>query len=416
MTEHPTSWRVTTLGAVANYWNGRAFKKSEWREAGRGRPIIRIQDLTGSRGTPNYFDGEVDDRHIARSGDILVSWAATLGVFVWNGPDAVINQHIFKVEPLVDRRFLRYLLEAVLDDLRRRSHGTGIVHVTRKAFDDTPVALPPDTEQQRIVDVIEEQFSRLDDAEASLRKARHSLYAMRASVLATVGAPEWTRKRIGDVFNVSVGTTPSRSNAALWNGGIPWVSSGEVAFCRITATRETISAAATTPDRVHPPGTVLLAMIGEGKTRGQAAVLDVAAAHNQNSAAIRVDHGVALPEWVYYVLMQRYAVTRQAGSGNNQPALNKSRVQEIEIPLPPVEEQHRIVGEIESRLSIIEAIEATIKHSITRVNLIRRSILEQAFSGRLVPQDPDDEPASNLPARVASAHATTNHPRRRIQV
>src|SRR5207245_2411142 len=117
-----------------------------------------------------------------------------------------------------------------------------------------------------------------------------------------------------------------------------WVSSGEVAFCRILRTRETISPqAVTSPDRLHPAGTVLLAMIGEGKTRGQAAILDVPAAHNQNSAAIRIDQSQCTPEWLFYVLMGRYEETRRAGSGAQQPALNRARVAALSVPLPPLE-------------------------------------------------------------------------------
>jgi type I restriction enzyme S subunit len=110
MTELPKGWTSTTLGAVGNYWNGRAFKKSEWRPPGEGRQIIRIQDLTGSHQKPNYFDGDVDERNVARKGDVLISWAATLGVFEWPGPEAVINQHIFKLESFINQRFHRYLL------------------------------------------------------------------------------------------------------------------------------------------------------------------------------------------------------------------------------------------------------------------------------------------------------------------
>lgn len=191
MTEVPAGWEATTIGALGRYWNGRAFKKSEWQPAGRGRQIVRIQDLTGSSHKPNYFDGEADHQHVARRGDVLVSWAATLGVFEWPGPEVVINQHIFKVESFIDRRFHRYLIESILSDLRRRSHGTGMVHVTRKVFDDTPVAVPPTAEQARIVAAIEEQFSRLDAAKRCLRSARQRLHNLRPRVIdaATSGYP-----------------------------------------------------------------------------------------------------------------------------------------------------------------------------------------------------------------------------------
>lgn len=109
MTKLPGGWARTTLGQLGRYLNGRAFKKSEWRES--GRPIIRIQNLTGTASHYNYFQGEVEERHLARPGDLLVSWAATLGAYFWSGPEAVVNQHIFKVESNIDPRFHKYLLD-----------------------------------------------------------------------------------------------------------------------------------------------------------------------------------------------------------------------------------------------------------------------------------------------------------------
>src|SRR5438128_2167489 len=125
----PSGWAWTRLGNIGNYWNGRGFKKSEWRET--GRQIIRIQDLTGTRDKPNYFQGEVDPKQVVRHGDLLVSWAATLGVYVWRGEEAVLNQHIFRVDSFIDRDFHYYLIAHVLNELRRQTHGSGIVHITR---------------------------------------------------------------------------------------------------------------------------------------------------------------------------------------------------------------------------------------------------------------------------------------------
>ena len=146
-------------------------------------------------------------------------------------------------------------------------------------------------------------------------------------------------------------------------------------------------------------------MIGEGKTRGQVSILDVTACNSQNSAAIRVSEARLSPEYVFYFLWGQYNATRQIGSGNNQPALNKSRVQEIRFPLPPLAEQHRIVAEVERRLSVIQQTESTVEASLARAERLRQSILKQAFSGQLVPQDPDDESASALLERIKAERA-----------
>ena len=134
------TWKRTTLGDLGRYLNGRAFKKNEW--SSHGRPIIRIQNLTGSSTAYNYFEGELEDRYIVQPGDLLVSWAATLGAYIWHGPEAVLNQHIFKVESNIDVRFHKYLLDHMLSDLMRHTHGSGMVHITRGRFDSMPVSVP----------------------------------------------------------------------------------------------------------------------------------------------------------------------------------------------------------------------------------------------------------------------------------
>jgi type I restriction enzyme, S subunit len=196
----------------------------------------------------------------------------------------------------------------------------------------------------------------------------------------------WVWANIGYLFDVKVGSTPSRRKEKYWNGDIPWVSSGEVAFAHIKETEETITKAGLDNSSVqlNPPGTVLLAMIGEGKTRGQAAILDVAATNNQNACAILCADSVIPSEWVFYWLMARYEETRSGGSGGMQPALNSQLVKALLIPVAPLNEMRQIVEEIESKLSIVTATQQAISANLTRSGRLRQSILQQAFNGRLV--------------------------------
>lgn len=212
----------------------------------------------------------------------------------------------------------------------------------------------------------------------------------------------WGWARLGDAFGVYVGATPSRKDPSFWGGLIPWVSSGEVAFCRINSTREKITELGylSASTEIHPVGTVMLAMIGEGKTRGQPAILDIEAAHNQNTAAIRVSESNCIPEYVYFYLCLQYEITRMLGSGNNQKALNKERVSEITLPLCSVSEQKVLIQLLDEKLSIFDQLEQTITHSLQQAEALRQSILKKAFSGQLVAQDANDEPASVLLERI----------------
>ena len=212
---------------------------------------------------------------------------------------------------------------------------------------------------------------------------------------------------IGQCFQVSVGATPSRKVAAYWNGEIPWVSSGEVQFCRITSSKESITEEGlnNSSTQLNPAGSVLLGMIGEGKTRGQVALLNIPAANNQNCAAIWVSETAVSPEYVYYWLWSRYDQTRRGSSGNNQPALNKSTIERIPIPLPPLQEIHQIVAVLDIQLAQIEQEEETITRLLSQSAAQRQNLLKAAFSGQLVRQNPADEPASALLERIRNQAA-----------
>ncbi|MDA8076665.1 MAG: restriction endonuclease subunit S, partial [Actinomycetota bacterium] len=401
-----------------NYWNGRAFKKSEWRPEGQGRQIIRIQDLTGSHQSPNYFDGMADERNIARKGDILVSWAATLGVFEWPGPEAVVNQHIFKVESFIDRRFHRYLIDSVLDDLRRRSHGTGMVHVTRNVFDETPVLLPPLAEQERIVAAIEEQGSRLDQAELLLDQAEHKVVLMRQAILFDAVTGDWPVKSLADVAEVRLGRQRSPKNhhgehmkPYLRAANVTWAGlklndvkqmnflPDEAVTFRLANGDVLVSEASGSPGEVGKPA------IWRG---------EISDCCFQNTL-VRVRPLGALPEWLHLVL---YNAARSGRLGEAAPGvgihhIGAARLAAWPIPVPPIDEQHRLVAEVERELALLESLTTAINHAVTRSGHLRRSILERAFSGQLVPQYSGDEPAFELLARIASDHRKTAKPRRR---
>jgi len=218
----------------------------------------------------------------------------------------------------------------------------------------------------------------------------------------------WLWSSIGQTFQVVVGATPSRKEPKYWNGEIPWVSSGEVRFNRISKTNERISIEGlnNSSTQINPIGSVLLGMIGEGKTRGQVAILKIEAANNQNCAAIWVSETDIPPEYIYYWLWSRYEETRRGSSGNNQPALNKSIVEKIPFPMPPIDELKIIVQFVNASVLEIEKQEVAISYSLKQSAAQRKNILKAAFSGKLVPQDPNDEPASMLLERIRNERMT----------
>ena len=196
----------------------------------------------------------------------------------------------------------------------------------------------------------------------------------------------WLESSLGDTTDVFVGSTPSRKNNEYWNGDISWVSSGEVNFSNIFETKEKITnlGLSNSSTNIHPIGTVMLAMIGEGKTRGQAGILKIEACHNQNTAAIRVNKKYLLSEYLYYFFMFNYEQTRRIGSGNNQKALNKTIIENMSFPICSLAEQTQIVAILESKLTACDQLAAELAKQLKQAELLKQAVLKAVFSGSLL--------------------------------
>ena len=368
---------------------------------------------------------------IAEKDDILLSVRAPVGPTNLSPGKVCIGRGLTAIRPNneVGLKYLLYYFRHFEAQLNQKGTGTTFKAITQNIIKNLDVPVPPLPEQERIVARIEELFSELDKAVETLNTTKQQLAVYRQAVLKeafegklskqwrntnnnspyndllsiyrkdqcfkdTSGDENeielklpstWVKTRIGEVFTVEVGATPKRSVSEYWNGDINWVSSGEVQFNTISQTKEKITHKGLTnsSSNLNPAGTVMLAMIGEGKTRGQAAILNVEAAHNQNTAAILVSQTPCSSKYLYYFLLLNYENTRRIGSGNNQKALNKERVRAIRFPFTSFREQKIIVEEIERRLSVCDQIEKTIEQSLQQAEALRQSILKQAFEGRL---------------------------------
>ena len=164
----PEGWAVIKVGNVAKYTNGRAFKPEEWEST--GLPIIRIQNLNDADAPYNRSSVIHEQKYLIKDGDLLFAWAASIGTYIWSGENAWLNQHIFKVEPypFIDKAFLFYAFQAMISEFYKNSHGSGMVHITKKQFEEITLLLPPLSEQIRIVECLEQTFSILDSINCNL--------------------------------------------------------------------------------------------------------------------------------------------------------------------------------------------------------------------------------------------------------
>jgi type I restriction enzyme S subunit len=205
----------------------------------------------------------------------------------------------------------------------------------------------------------------------------------------TANLPElpegWVWANVDQLAEVGTGATPRRDRPEYYeNGDVPWVTSAVVnkPFVDEASEYVTSSALAETNLTQYPIGTLLVAMYGEGKTRGKCSELRISASTNQALAALQTDPSIH--RYLRLFLDYNYEETRKVASGGVQPNLNLSLVRSIRIPLPPLYEQPQIVVEIDRRLSVTEEIETTIVTNLKRAERLRQTILQQAFLGGLV--------------------------------
>jgi len=212
----------------------------------------------------------------------------------------------------------------------------------------------------------------------------------------------WEWCRLGLIGDWGSGATPSRSNPEYYNGNIPWLKTGDLNDNFITFIPEMISELALkkTSVRLNPTGSVLIAMYGA--TIGKVGILTFPATTNQACCAclpIQVYN-----KYLFYFLLSNKEKFIKQGEGGAQPNISKEKIIATLMPLPPLAEQRRIVAKIEELLPYIENYTQT-ETKLNALNTtfptqLKKSILQQAVQGKLVPQNPDDEPASVLLERI----------------
>lgn len=219
----------------------------------------------------------------------------------------------------------------------------------------------------------------------------------------------WVWVSIEQIIEVGTGATPLRSNFKYYqSGSIPWVTSGALNEPFVTQVDEMITKLAVneTNAKVFPKHTLLVAMYGEGKTRGKVSELLIDAATNQACAALLfTGQASILRPYIKLFFHKNYDDIRRLSSGGVQPNLNLSIIKNTEVPLPPWDEQQKIYEEVERCLSVTDKLYIVVEQSLRRAERLRQSILKKAFEGKLVPQDPNDEPADKLLERIKAEKA-----------
>ena len=189
----------------------------------------------------------------------------------------------------------------------------------------------------------------------------------------------WSKKTLEDIANVSSGGTPSRGKPEYWNGAIPWVTTAEIDFCEIFDTTEKITQDGlnNSSAKLFPIGTVLLAMYGQGKTRGKVAKLGIEATTNQACAAIVFKHNFCV-DYYYQYLRSQYDNIRNLSNSGSQENLSGSIVKSIQVPAPPLPEQQKIA----QILSTWDNAIATCEQLLANSQQQKKALMQQLLTGK----------------------------------
>lgn len=404
-----------------------------------GLLFIRIRDVV--RGyTETFTDEDCPDEYKIKKDEILIGMDGDFNISRWKSDFGLLNQRVCKIKSAskdLDDKFLYYYLPIPLKQINDATPSVTVKHLSSNSLLQLHFPLPPLTEQQRIVNRIETMFAKLDQAQEKAQSVLDSFETRKAAILHKAFTGEltanwrkenevekneelesiysfvqslpkkditnivefqkqasdyilsdgtlWKKCFIGAIGIVTNGSTPSRKEPAFWNGDIPWVSSGEVSNNIIEATNERITEEGYNNSSVKklPIGTVLIAMIGEGKTRGQTSILNIEATTNQNIAAIIINHGRVEPKFLWYWLQKEYKNNRTAGNGSGPQALNCQRVRELPFILPTLTEQQEIVRILDTVLEKEFRAKEAAQTVLDQIALLKKSILARAFRGEL---------------------------------
>ena len=385
------------LGEVADYINGRAFKPSEWKE--NGLPIVRIQNLNDESAVYHYSDAEHEEKYLLHDGDLLFAWAASLGTYIWNGGEAWLNQHIFKVLPKqnVSKMYLYYALTSIIKELYSKSHGSGMVHVTKGKFEETEIPLPPLPTQQAIVSRIETLFAELDKGVEHLRTAQQQIKTYKQAVLnhwLNNEDGKWKTVKLREVLNKIEAGKSFRCNEkvpALHEKGIIKISAVTWGDFKEDECKTIINEELYNPQyRIHK-GDLLISRANTIQLVGNCVLVKKEPVRNimlSDKVLRLVPNENIDSEFLLYSLKTSNCRTQiQVMSTGNQDSMRnigQDRIRKIEIPLPPLSEQQRIVDEIESRLLQASTSSACIEEALQQTEALRQSILKKAFSGELI--------------------------------
>lgn len=376
-----SKWKKVKLGDIATYINGCAFKPSDW--SNQGVPIVRIQNLTGSFSETNYYDKHYNSKYEINNGDVLISWSASLGVYVWDKGKAILNQHIFKVvfnKIDIDKTYFIFAIKSLLEKMEKQTHGATMKHITKPLFDNMEFPFPAMEEQKKIA-------ARLDAVSDLLAKQKQLLSEQDTLIQSTFydmfGTPFKNEKgfpylQIKDlVSDVQYGT----SQKADYTGKMPILRmnnitySGEMDYTDL----KYIDLEEETNKYILKKGDVLFNRTNSRELVGKTGLFNLDKLMVYAGYLIRVRlKGICLPIFLtkYMNTPQLKAFLKEKCKGIvGQANINAKEFQAIPIFLPPFELQQKLAAVAEQ----IESEKSKIKSAIAETQTLFNTLMSEYF-------------------------------------
>lgn len=354
------------LGDIATYINGYAFKPEQ--RGSEGLPIIRIQDLTGNAYDLGYYNGDYPKKIELNDGDVLISWSASLGVYLWNRGKALLNQHIFKVvfdKVEIDKFYFMYAVEYNLDKMSLKTHGATMKHITKKDFDN--VVIPyPDLDYQkdisyrltslkRIIEKYQEQLDLLDE----LIKAR--FVEMFGDPV--VNDKKWKIRYFSDLGELKRGKSKHRprNDPILLGGKYPLIQTGDVTNSNtyIKSYTSTYSEEGLKQSKMWKKGTLCITIAAN---IAESAILTFDACFPDSVVGF-TPNGEVISLFIHYWLSFLQPILEENAPAVAQKNLNVATLEKVGVIVPPLELQNQFalfVQEIDkSRSRIQKSLEAS---------------------------------------------------------
>lgn len=367
------------LGDVATYINGYAFKPEH--RGKKGLPIIRIQDLNGNSHDLAFFDGKYPEQVEINTGDILISWSGSLGVYKWNKGKALLNQHIFKVifnKIEIDKEYFCYAIRNSLSSMSQQTHGATMKHITKKDFDNISIPYPDLIEQKKIANNLNIVNKLIMFYEKELILFEQMVKARFVEMFGEpVNNPKKFEKRsLKDTCKIVTGNTPSRAVEEYYGDFVEWIKTDNIISGEINPTRavEYLSEEGMKVGRVVEEDAILMACIaGSIASIGRVCVTDRTVAFNQQiNAIVPYDYN----QLFLYVLLQiskDYLI--EDVSMALKGILSKSKLEEKEFVVPPIELQNQCADFVRQ----VDKSREAVKKSLEKTQQLYDSLMQEYF-------------------------------------